>query len=186
MNADIVGLVEIENNGYDESSAIVRLVNALNDSYGEPVYEIVRPNDLASLGTDAIAVGFIYKPSMVTPTGRTATLDTGAFDQTLDDGGRSRQPLAASFEQNDNGEVFTAVINHLKSKRPASQLQNNGNDDQGDGQGAWNLRRTEAANDLALWLASKPTGVDDEDVLCLLYTSPSPRDQRGSRMPSSA
>ena len=25
-----------------------------------------------------------------------------------------------------------------------------------------------------------------EDVLCLLYTSPSPRDQRGSRMPSSA
>ena len=27
-------------------------------------------------------------------------------------------------------------------------------------------------------------GVDD--VICLLYTSPSPRDQRGSRMPSSA
>ena len=27
---------------------------------------------------------------------------------------------------------------------------------------------------------------DKEDGLCLLYTSPSPRDQRGSRMPSSA
>ena len=26
----------------------------------------------------------------------------------------------------------------------------------------------------------------DEDATCLLYTSPSPRDQRGSRMPSSA
>ena len=26
----------------------------------------------------------------------------------------------------------------------------------------------------------------DRDTLCLLYTSPSPRDQRGSRMPSSA
>ena len=25
-----------------------------------------------------------------------------------------------------------------------------------------------------------------EDTVCLLYTSPSPRDQRGSRMPSSA
>ena len=25
-----------------------------------------------------------------------------------------------------------------------------------------------------------------EDITCLLYTSPSPRDQRGSRMPSSA
>ena len=30
------------------------------------------------------------------------------------------------------------------------------------------------------WLKSKVTGT------CLLYTSPSPRDQRGSRMPSSA
>ena len=28
--------------------------------------------------------------------------------------------------------------------------------------------------------------VDDSSVACLLYTSPSPRDQRGSRMPSSA
>ena len=26
----------------------------------------------------------------------------------------------------------------------------------------------------------------EEDKICLLYTSPSPRDQRGSRMPSSA
>ena len=32
--------------------------------------------------------------------------------------------------------------------------------------------------------ADAPVGVDDK--ACLLYTSPSPRDQRGSRMPSSA
>ena len=29
-------------------------------------------------------------------------------------------------------------------------------------------------------------GVLEGSILCLLYTSPSPRDQRGSRMPSSA
>ena len=29
-------------------------------------------------------------------------------------------------------------------------------------------------------------GLDEEVIACLLYTSPSPRDQRGSRMPSSA
>ena len=38
--------------------------------------------------------------------------------------------------------------------------------------------------------AKIPDTVDDESaaftVICLLYTSPSPRDQRGSRMPSSA
>ena len=28
--------------------------------------------------------------------------------------------------------------------------------------------------------------VDEQSIGCLLYTSPSPRDQRGSRMPSSA
>ena len=35
----------------------------------------------------------------------------------------------------------------------------------------------------ALLLGRRP---DDIDITCLLYTSPSPRDQRGSRMPSSA
>ena len=29
-------------------------------------------------------------------------------------------------------------------------------------------------------------GLKDPSINCLLYTSPSPRDQRGSRMPSSA
>ena len=29
-------------------------------------------------------------------------------------------------------------------------------------------------------------GTNREGIVCLLYTSPSPRDQRGSRMPSSA
>ena len=42
------------------------------------------------------------------------------------------------------------------------------------------------------WFADAQAGPDDEpyamvlSTVCLLYTSPSPRDQRGSRMPSSA
>ena len=35
------------------------------------------------------------------------------------------------------------------------------------------------------WLALLASEID-EATICLLYTSPSPRDQRGSRMPSSA
>ena len=34
--------------------------------------------------------------------------------------------------------------------------------------------------------AMRPGEIKDLFVVCLLYTSPSPRDQRGSRMPSSA
>ena len=165
MDADIVGLIEIENNGYGTSAAIATLVTALNNAYGSPVYDFVDPG-VANLGTDAIAVGFIFKTGIVAPTGTIATLSTGAFDQTLPSG-RSRQPLAVSFEEIASGEVFTAVINHFKSKRPPSEVQNNGNDDQGDGQGSWNLRRTEAANDLAAWLATDPTNVEDPDVLIL-------------------
>ena len=44
--------------------------------------------------------------------------------------------------------------------------------------------------DGAVWQSSTFINVDDADydgvLTCLLYTSPSPRDQRGSRMPSSA
>ena len=42
-----------------------------------------------------------------------------------------------------------------------------------------NLAKSDAGT--ALILSSK-----SEEISCLLYTSPSPRDQRGSRMPSSA
>ena len=36
------------------------------------------------------------------------------------------------------------------------------------------------------WLIKRPTDQLKQNYACLLYTSPSPRDQRGSRMPSSA
>ena len=37
---------------------------------------------------------------------------------------------------------------------------------------------------ISKWMAKRMTGA--QVITCLLYTSPSPRDQRGSRMPSSA
>ena len=40
--------------------------------------------------------------------------------------------------------------------------------------------------DLTVRITIEATGVYHENLVCLLYTSPSPRDQRGSRMPSSA
>ena len=36
------------------------------------------------------------------------------------------------------------------------------------------------------WPGRSPKDIEDQITYCLLYTSPSPRDQRGSRMPSSA
>ena len=42
------------------------------------------------------------------------------------------------------------------------------------------------ANDIAEIFNTPLSGAYNWDYTCLLYTSPSPRDQRGSRMPSSA
>ena len=50
------------------------------------------------------------------------------------------------------------------------------------------FKKLETCSTLQAQFASIPTAVHsiDRNGYCLLYTSPSPRDQRGSRMPSSA
>ena len=51
---------------------------------------------------------------------------------------------------------------------------------------ALNYRRNEVARGLASQSSRTIGVVVNTFASCLLYTSPSPRDQRGSRMPSSA
>lgn len=166
MNADVIGLMEIENDGYGPDSALQDLVNGLNEAAeavgSDAVYAFVDPG-LDQLGADEIAVGILYNRATVTPVGSAATLSTGAFDQELADFGRSRQPLAQTFQE-QNGEGFTLVVNHFKSKRPSGEPDES-NIDHGDGAGSWNGRRTEAANELIAWLNSDPTGSGDPDFL---------------------
>ena len=52
-----------------------------------------------------------------------------------------------------------------------------------------NFAKIKNKEELNQWTEQKVTDMlpfEDEVLNCLLYTSPSPRDQRGSRMPSSA
>ncbi|MFN7900102.1 MAG: hypothetical protein ACK5N0_10650, partial [Synechococcaceae cyanobacterium] len=64
-----------------------------------------------------------------------------------------------------SGEQLTTVVTHLKSK--GSSAGGIGDADAGDGQGLSNGSRTRAAAELADWLASSPTGLNDPDVLIL-------------------
>ena len=159
--ADVMGLMEIENDGYGSTSAIQDLINGLNAIAGAGTYAFINPD--ASLGSDAIAVGLIYKSSKVTPVGAAATMPdnygTGAFDVV------GRKPLAQTFQQISTGELFTAVVNHFKSK--GSSSGGVGDADAGDGQGLSNGTRTRQAQDLAQWLATKPTDTNDADYLLL-------------------
>lgn len=162
IDADVVGLMEIENDGYDANSAIADLINGLNDETGANTYAYIDP-DVARIGTDEIAVGLIYKPGSVTPMGDAAILDN-SFDPDYIDT-KNRPALAQTFEENATGEQFTAVVNHLKSK--GSSCDSIGDPDTGDGQGNCNLTRTSAMSVEVAWLATDPTNSGDPDVVIL-------------------
>lgn len=163
--ADIIGLGEIENDGYAAGSAIATLVNQLNAATAAGTYAFIDADTAAgqvnALGTDAIKVGFLYKPAAVMPLG-TAVLNTTAFVNGGDTTARSRPALAQTFEEVSTGARFTVVTNHLKSKSSACDLA-----DAGDGQGNCNIVRTNAATELVDWLETDPTSSGDTDVLII-------------------
>ncbi len=166
MNPDVLGVNELENDGYGPDSAIAFLVNKLNEATAPGTYAFIDADaatgQVNALGTDAIKVGLIYKPARVTPVGRTAVLNTPAFVNGGDSAPRNRASLAQAFQQRDNGAIFIVNVNHLKSKGSPCDLP-----DQGDGQGNCNAVRTNAARQLVAWLATNPTGVADPDILLI-------------------
>ncbi|NNG01107.1 MAG: ExeM/NucH family extracellular endonuclease [Desulfobacteraceae bacterium] len=159
MDAHVIGLMEIENDGFGSTSAIADLVDGLNDLVpGDPVYAFTDPG-WTGIGGDEITVGIIYNASVVEPVGMSATTGEGAFAD------KNRQPLAQSFMEIATGERFTVVVNHFKSK--GSACDDVSDPDTGDGQGNCNLTRVEAAAELMTWLATAPTGIDDPDILII-------------------
>ncbi|WP_346348611.1 ExeM/NucH family extracellular endonuclease [Cupriavidus sp. WKF15] len=142
LDADVIGLMEVENNGFGPRSAVQRLAALLG-----PDWRAVEPGT-PRLGLDAIAVALLYNQRIVRPIGAPVTTVLEA---------RSRQPLAQVFAPvGSPSNAFTVVVNHLKSK---SCTDAEGPDrDQGDGQGCWNATRLQAARALAEWLKTLPAG----------------------------
>ena len=159
LDADIVGLIELENDAAGADSAIADLVAALNDALGAETYSYI---DTGIIGGDAIRNAFIYKPGSVTPTGEFAVLDDDGFVDPNDTGsGKNRPALAQTFADLE-GAALTVVVNHLKSKGSDCGA---GDDDAE--QGNCNGTRTLAARALVEWLATDPTGSADQDVLVI-------------------
>lgn len=163
--ADVVGVIEVENDGYGVDSALADLVTRLNAATAPGTYAYVDVDagtgQVNALGTDAIKVGVIFKPARVVPVGSTAVLNTVSFVNGGDAEPRNRPALAQAF-QTPAGGRFVAVINHFKSKGSVC-----GTPDAGDGQGDCNAVRTAAATELMAWLASDPTGSGEQRVLVL-------------------
>ena len=142
LDADVIGLMEVENNG---ETAIGSLVDALNAATAPGTYAYISepainpPNEFGgTFGTDAIKVALIYRPAAATPVGAAQTSADAIFD---------RPPLIQSFRPAPGGESFTVVVNHFKSKNCTDAT---GLDlDQGDGQSCFNARRVAQATELA-------------------------------------
>ena len=154
LDADVVGFMEIENHPGDVPTA--DLVAGVNDVLGAGTYDYIATG---AIGTDAIRVALIYKPARVTAVGDFAILDSTVdplFDDTL-----NRPVLAQTFQENGTDDLVTVAVNHLKSK--GSECP--GDPDAGDGQGNCNLTRLRAAQALAAWLATDPTGSGSSESL---------------------
>lgn len=152
LDADIIGLNELENSTGVEPLASI--------TSGLPGYAYI---DTGTIGTDAIKVGLIYRPAVVTPVGDFKLLTSAVDPRFIDT--KSRPSLAQTFIVNATGARFTVVVNHLKSK--GSACDDVGDPDLGDGQGNCSQTRRAAAEALVDWLATDPTGSGDPDFIIM-------------------
>ena len=156
LDADVLGLMEIQNNG---NAAVQNLVDALNAKVGAARYASIGLPPQGT-GTDAIRSAMIYQPAKVVPAGAPDS-DTDAVN--------NRPTLAQAFSLS-NGERFTLLVNHLKSKGSCPVLGDadyTGNHDMGDGQGCWNLLRVRQADRLRSYLAQRQAAAGSSDVLLI-------------------
>ncbi|MDW2149290.1 ExeM/NucH family extracellular endonuclease [Vibrio sp. 378] len=136
MDADIIGLMEVENNGFGDGSAIQNLVDALNaeidDAEDHYTYVEIEEQDKYQdeyFGSDAIMVAILYRANAVTPkdaakviitpeqhiaentiTRKEGTESNPAYDK------YQRHSLLQTFTVKETGEDLSIVVNHFKSK----------------------------------------------------------------------
>jgi predicted extracellular nuclease len=153
LDADVLGLIEIENNN---AVALKALVDAVNARLGAPVYSYRSPG---VIGGDQITVAVIYKPARVDAIGNPQV----PVDPDFAVDGGVRPPVAQRFAARDNGGGFWFVVNHLKSKGGCPG--NASSPDQDDGQGCWNASRVRQAQALTRWVDGLVAATGERDVL---------------------
>ncbi len=155
INADVFGVIEIENDGNGANSAIQDLVNGLNTATAAGTFAFAEG---VTPGTDQIKNSIIYKPGTVTPVGA-AFNDTDAIWT-----GQARNPLAQTFSLNTNGAMLVYIVNHFTSK--ACSASDTGQDaDQGDGEGCDSLQRTLQAQALLDFVEERQNTTGEARVL---------------------
>ncbi len=138
VGADVIGLMEIENDGNAATSSIQDLIDGANAISGAGAWAFIA--DPTFIGTDAIRSAIIYRTAAVAPVGTAISSADPVFN---------RPPIAQTFRLLSNNEQFTLVVNHFKSKGGSGSGLDN---DQGDGQAEFNNTRRLQAQTLLTFM----------------------------------
>lgn len=146
MDADIIGLVEVENDGFGSRSSIQLLLDALNKNLSaDQQYAFAQPRGVERIGGDAITSGIFYRPAVVAPEGSMALLQMPSqkvsinakyteprkdfrasrgkasamptmTEEIRESTARMRDSVLQTFTHKASGKSLAVVVNHLKSK----------------------------------------------------------------------
>ncbi|ATL93604.1 nuclease [Aeromonas sp. CU5] len=166
MDADLLGLMEMENNGFEDNSALHNLVTRLNEQQKDaskhyayvrlPVSALI---DGKFFGGDTIMVAMIYRPALLTPSGDASVIKlpeqrytTGGMTKTAG----QRDSLVQTFTVAKSKEPLTLVVNHLKSKGSGCYENSDGKTEPADLQGKCTEFRVSAAKVLGEAVSKLP------------------------------
>lgn len=166
LEAEVVTLLEIEDTDSsgltpgNADTALADLVERLNAAAGRPVWAYVPlPEELYAVDRDVIRNAIIYRRGAVSPVGD----PVGLVDEAV--WFNAREPIAQTFTR--DGDLFTVVANHFKSKSAGTPAPTGDNAGTGDGQGPWNGDRVRQAASLAAFADQLVERADDPDVLLM-------------------
>jgi predicted extracellular nuclease len=161
LDADVVTLMEIEDTdstGYtpgNADTALADLVTRLNADAGSQKWAYVAfPEELYAVDRDVIRNAIIYQPAVVTPVGDSV----GLVDESV--WSNAREPIAQTFTA--DGDAFTVVANHFKSKGGTGT-----GDNLDTGQGSFNGDRVRQAESLAAFAEQLEAQTGDSDVVLM-------------------
>ncbi len=158
LQADVIGLMEIENNLDAEN----RLVAALNREIGSEAFNGCGLPDRfrsATGGSDAIRVGIIYRADRVAPVGEVSMIRDDAFHA-------ARTPIVQRFKSKTADSPFTVIVNHFKSKGGADRADV-ANENKGDGQGAFNATRRSQSLAICNYIDEQSQGGKEPRILVI-------------------
>jgi len=167
INADVIALMELENDGYGKYSAIADLMRALNKKMNaDQHYQYIIPPG-SKLGKDVISVGILYRGNKVKLLGAVEVLDSSSskhFITNTDKNNTDRKSANKVLPVFDdsyhrpsllqifsvNNKTFALAVNHFKSKgRPCYTSEVDSL------QGQCNLQRLQASLALAEFIREK-------------------------------